>query len=232
MTEPPTDLASAPVDGAVQSADDADDEGITELVLPWWQRPANIAIVLVATALIAGMIGWLIAESGHNVASSDVDVGFLQDMSDHHRQAVDMSFSFLSRPETDPQLQTVARGIIFEQSVEIGVMLQLLAGMDAPSSAEDGQSMAWMGHAMDAAEMPGMAAPEDLDRLAGAQGRAADELFVELMSAHHRGGIEMATAAAARAENADVERFAASWARNQQSEITELEGLLTDPAGA
>ena len=133
-------------------------------MLPWWQRPANIVIVLVAAALIAGMIGWLIADSTNEVASSDVDVGFLQDMSEHHRQAVDMSFSFLDRPDTDPRLQTVARSIIFEQSVEIGLMLQLLNEMDAPAVAEDGQAMAWMGHAIDSSEMPGMATDEELDR--------------------------------------------------------------------
>ena len=69
---------------------------------------SNIVIVVVAVALIAGMVGWLIADSGSDVASSDVDIGFLQDMSEHHRQAVDMSFSFLARPDTDPRLQTVA----------------------------------------------------------------------------------------------------------------------------
>ena len=75
-------------------------------------------------------------------------------------------------------------------------MLQLLAEMDAPAVADDGQAMAWMGHAMDSSEMPGMATEEQLDELASAEGAAADELFVELMSAHHQGGIDMATEAA------------------------------------
>ena len=217
-------MTDQPIDGAAAT----DETGADDIVLPWWQRPANIVIVLVAAALIAGMIGWLIADSTNEVASSDVDVGFLQDMSEHHRQAVDMSFSFLNRPDTDPRLQTVARSIIFEQSVEIGLMLQLLNEMDAPAVAEDGQAMAWMGHAMDSSEMPGMASEEDLDRLASAEGAEADELFVELMSAHHQGGIEMATEAAERSDNEDVRRFAEAWARNQQSEIVELEALLDD----
>ena len=224
MTDDPTDVVRpAPLD---TDTDDTDDDVI---VLPWWQRPMNIAIVVVTAALIAGMIGWLIADSRSEVASSDADVGFLQDMSEHHRQAVDMSFSFLTRPDTDPRLQTVARAIIFEQSVEIGLMLQLLGEMDAPSVAEEGQSMAWMGHPMDSSEMPGMASEADLDRLASAEGAAADELFVELMSAHHQGGIEMATEAAERAENDEVRRFASAWATNQRAEIVELEGLLAEP---
>jgi uncharacterized protein (DUF305 family) len=219
VTDQPADVAAT-----TTTPDDATGDDV--VVLPWWQRPVNIVIVLVAAALLAGMVGWLIADSGDEVASSDVDVGFLQDMGEHHRQAVDMSFSFLTRPDTDPRLETVARSIIFDQSVEIGLMLQLLADMDAPSLAEDGQAMAWMGHPMDSSEMPGMATEAQLDELATATGADADALYVELMSAHHQGGIEMATEAAERADNDDVRRFASAWARNQQAEIVELEGLL------
>lgn len=216
MTDQPIDVA------ATASADEATDV----VVLPWWQRPVNILIVLVAAALIAGMIGWLVADSGNDVASSEVDVGFLQDMRIHHEQAIETSFRYLDRPDTDPRLRTVAKSIVFDQGIEIGVMLQLLAGMGAPTVSADGTAMAWMGHAVEPSAMPGMATAEQLDELAAATGAEADELFVELMTAHHQGGIEMATDAAARAENDDVRRFASSWAQNQQSEIIELEGLL------
>ncbi len=216
MTDQPLDVA------ATASADEATDV----VVLPWWQRPVNILIVLVAAALIAGMIGWLVADSGNDVASSEVDVGFLQDMRIHHEQAIETSFRYLDRPDTDPRLRTVAKSIVFDQGIEIGVMLQLLAGMGAPTVSADGTAMAWMGHAVEPSAMPGMATAEQLDELAAATGAEADELFVELMTAHHQGGIEMATDAAARAENDDVRRFASSWAQNQQSEIVELEGLL------
>jgi uncharacterized protein (DUF305 family) len=219
VQKPPSDVVVA---GDAPSSDD------DEIVLPWWQRPANIAIVVVTTALLAGMIGWLIADSSGDNAGSDVDVGFLQDMSEHHRQAVDMSFSYLTRPDTDPRLRTVARTIIFEQSVEIGVMLQQLAEFGAPAVSEDGRAMEWMGHSMDPSEMPGMATEEQLDALATATGADADELFVELMTAHHEGGIDMANEAAERAESDAVVRFAESSARNQQSEIAEMESLLPE----
>jgi uncharacterized protein (DUF305 family) len=217
-----SDVEVAPTDEGEEELDDT-------IVLPWWQRPANIVIVVVAVALIAGMVGWLIADSSHDVDSSDVDIGFLQDMSEHHRQAVDMSFIYLTTPDTDPQLRTVARSIIFEQSVEIGLMLQQLGLMDAPAVSDDGTAMSWMGHPVDPSEMPGMASQEQLDELAAASGADADAQFVELMSAHHQGGIDMAEEAAAEAENSDVVRFAESTARNQRSEIVELEELLANP---
>jgi uncharacterized protein (DUF305 family) len=221
VTDQPSDGASAAEELDVDDPRNADDF----VVLPWWQRPVNIAIVLVAAALIAGMIGWLVGDTNNDVASSDVDVGFLQDMSEHHRQAVDMSFTYLRRPDTDPRLRTVAESIIFGQSVEIGVMLQVLNEMGAPAVSEDGTAMAWMGHAVDPSEMPGMASEAEVDELAAATGSAADELFVELMTDHHQGGIDMANQAAEDAENDAVRDFAASTARNQQSEIVELERL-------
>jgi uncharacterized protein (DUF305 family) len=221
-----SEVTDQPSDGAPAAEElDANDPPDDDIVLPWWQRPINIVVVLVAAALIAGMIGWLIGDTDNDVASSDVDVGFLQDMSEHHRQAVDMSFTYLRRPDTDPRLRTVAESIIYSQSVEIGVMLQVLNEMDAPAVSEDGTAMAWMGHAVDPSEMPGMASEAEVDELAAATGSDADGLFVELMTAHHQGGIDMANHAAADAENDAVRNFASSTAVNQQSEIVELETL-------
>jgi uncharacterized protein (DUF305 family) len=218
----PSDLEVAPTDEGDEDLDDT-------IVLPWWQRPANIVIVVVAVALIAGMVGWLVADTQNEVAASDVDVGFLQDMRVHHEQAIDMSFSYLTRPDTDPRLRTVTRQIIFDQGIEIGVMLRLLEEMDAPSVSDDGTAMSWMGHPVATSEMPGMATEEQLDELARATGSDADALFVELMSAHHQGGIDMAEEATAEGDNDDVVRLASSWARNQQSEIVELQNLLANP---
>jgi uncharacterized protein (DUF305 family) len=228
-----TNWQTSPVPEPTSVADQRDtagpDDGDDVIVLPWWQHPVNIVTMLVAVAVIAGMLGWLIGQSSEETESSDVDVGFLQDMRVHHEQAVDMSFFYLGRPDTEPQLRTVARSIIFGQSVEIGLMSQLLDDMRAPIVNEDGQAMEWMGHAVAAAEMPGMASEQDLDRLRAAEGEEADALYVELMTAHHEGGIEMAAEAAERAENPDVRRHATSWVRGQQDEIVELEGLLADP---
>ena len=230
MTNPPS-ISGHPEPGDIEvAAVDEDEEDLDDtIVLPWWQRPLNIAVVVIAVALIAGMVGWLVADTQNEVAASDVDVGFLQDMRVHHEQAIDMSFSYLTRPDTDPRLRTVARSIIFDQGIEIGVMLRLLEEMDAPSVSDDGTAMAWMGHPGDPSEMPGMASQEQLDELARATGSDADALFVELMSAHHQGGIDMAEEAAAEGDNDDVVRLASSWARNQRSEIVELQQLLENP---
>jgi uncharacterized protein (DUF305 family) len=220
-TEP--DLAT-PSAGAAERDDDRDGDG-DAVVLPWWQHPVNILVIVVTAALLAGMTGWLIGDAGGDIDSSDVDVGFLHDMRLHHEQAVEMSLTYLGRPEVGRGIVPVARSIAFGQALEIGLMIQLLVDMDAPLTPEDDQVMAWMGTPLPEDEMPGMAGEAELDELASAEGAAADELYLELMIDHHEGGLHMLEFAADEAANADVRRYAAAWAEAQSDEIRELEAL-------
>jgi uncharacterized protein (DUF305 family) len=207
----------------VDEGDGGDDDGEV-VVLSWWQNPINIITMLVGTALIAGMIGWLIADAGAESDANDVDAGFLQDMRDHHDQAIQMSLIFLTRPDTAPGLRTVARGILVGQGVDIGRMVQLLRLLGEAEAGETDEHMAWMG--MPTTQMPGMATDEQLEELGAAGGADADRLFVELMSAHHQGGIHMAEFAATEAGDAEVRDMAAALADSQAEEIAELQREL------
>lgn len=203
------------------------------IVLPWWQHPVNILTMLVTAALLAGMVGWLVGRADDDAPpSNEADVGFLQDMRVHHDQAVEMANLYLDRPGIDGSLGTIARGIAYGQSIEIGIMVQLLADLDAPAQTDDGQAMGWMGMPMPPEEMPGMATEDDLIALGGAEGAAADELFVELMVAHHQGGIDMMEAALAAAENPTVRFYAERWRDAQAEEISELEAQLARATGS
>lgn len=207
----------------------ADSDGDDDIVvLSWWQHPFNVIILLVATLLISGMIGWMIGDAGSEVPTSDVDRGFLWDMRAHHEQAVLMSDIFLSRPDVDSGMSAIARSIRFGQSIEIGVMIRLLEEMGAEQVSVEGTAMSWMhdGVGMMESEMPGMASEEQLDALMAASGSEADELFAELMINHHEGGIEMMRVAAERAKHPDVRRFAAAWERSQTNEIVEIRDVL------
>ncbi len=221
---------------AASAAGDDDDV----LVLPWWQRPFNIVLVAVTAAALAGMIGWLIGDSGAQPEHNEVDVGFLQDMREHHEQAVLMSLIYAELPDTSPDVGAVARTIMRGQSVEVGRMIQLLRGFGEAEAREDaGEVMAWMGahdHSsapLDAADyddefsvMPGMATSAELDALAAAAGPGADELFVELMIAHHQAGVEMAEYAVEHAANDEVVAFAEGVVHGQRGEIAELQGVI------
>ena len=206
-----------------------DDDDV--VVLPWWQHPVNILTMLVAAVLIAGMIGWLIGQSDDDAPPSNAaDVGFLQDMRVHHDQAIEMANLYLDRPDIDGSLGTIARGIAYGQSIEIGIMVQLLSDLDAPAQSDDGTAMGWMGMEVPAEEMPGMATDDQMVALGDADGVDADQLFVELMVAHHQGGIEMMDAALANAENPTVLFYAQRWRDAQVAEISEMETQLARAA--
>ena len=226
MSEPTASTPVYTVDPYVDDAGATDDEPF--IVLPWWQRPTNIFTLLVTVALVAAMVGWLVEDATSQNDTSEVDIGFLQDMRVHHEQAVDMSFIYLQLPDTSAGLSTDASGIVVGQSQEIGRMIQLLRDAGAPEAALlDGPAMVWMGDEMSTSydEMPGMASKGQLDQLRTASGNQADELFVRLMTEHHQGGIEMAEFAADNGSNGEVTRFATAIARSQRTEIVELERL-------
>ena len=197
-----------------------------DIVLPWWQHPMNIVTVVVTTAILAAMIGWLVGDSNGRPEHNSIDTGFLQDMRIHHEQAVLMSLIYRNLPDTDPGLRTVARTILVGQSQEVGRMSQLLDIFGESTVNETGAAMTWMGMATDADTMPGLAADAELDELGRLAGRDADELFVQLMTLHHLAGIDMAEFAATNAANDKVRTFAAAMSNAQQSDIVEMEQIL------
>jgi uncharacterized protein (DUF305 family) len=204
---------------------DLDDDVI---VLPWWQHPLNILTIVITAALLAGMVGWMIGDSNSELAHSEVDTGFLQDMREHHEQAVYMSFVYRSLPDINPGLSTVAASIIVGQNQEIGRMVQMLRVLGEPEANEGDSAMAWMGMPVERGQMPGMASEADLDKLATLSGVEADEFFVQLMTAHHEGGIHMAEYASGNAENDEVRAMAASMMTSQRDEIAEMQRELAN----
>lgn len=196
------------------------------IVLPWWQHPVNILTMVVTAAILAAMIGWMVGDSGAEPAHNDVDTGFLQDMREHHEQAVLMSFIYRALPDTDPGLRTIGRSIIHGQSIDIGRMIQLLRQFGETEINETDTSMTWMGMSAEIGQMPGMATMDELDELGRLTGDDADRLFVELMIAHHEGGLHMADFAAANADSEEVRLMAASMAGAQRGEIAEMLGVL------
>lgn len=194
-------------------------------VLPWWRNPVNLVAIVVTVAVLAAAGGYVV---GHNRALPDpnaTDTGFLQDMRFHHEQAVQLSFIYLDRPDTDPNLTTVARDIVVSQQQEIGIMIQLLRDFGQPEINESDVAMAWMGDPVPLDDMPGLATPEQITALTRASGAEADALFAQLMTAHHQGGIHMADHAAAHARTDEVRTMATKMAAGQRDEVAEMARL-------
>ena len=205
----------------------ADDDEV--VVLPWWHNPVNLIVIAVGLVLVCGTLGWVLGNNHAQPDPSDVDIGFLQDMHWHHDQATELALTYLSDTGTDADLRVVANEILVGQNQEIGLMIQMLRNFGKADTNETDTAMTWMGHPTPLDSMPGMATEAQITQLGQASGAEADALFVQLMTAHHEGGIEMAEYAAAHASEDDVRTLARQIAGSQREEIIEMQQLL--PAG-
>ncbi|MEV8107190.1 DUF305 domain-containing protein [Streptomyces sp. NPDC088135] len=196
---------------------------------------AGGAVLLLAVGLLALMLVRPSSSAGPAspaAAPSDtsVDVGFARDMSIHHQQAVEMSFIVRDRT-SDEAVRRLAYDIINTQANQRGMMLGWLETWGRAKSS-DAPPMQWMGHAFtprgDGSLMPGMATDTELDALREAKGRAAEVLFLKLMTSHHRAGAEMAQAAAGSADTDAIRNLAAGMVRGQQSEIALMADMLKE----
>jgi uncharacterized protein (DUF305 family) len=182
-----------------------------------WQ----VVVVVVVLCFLAGLVGWWLNEPGDD-SFSKVDVGFLTDMETHHNGAIDMSFDYLDRSH-DPVVKHFAQEIISSQTQELAAMNSYLNRAGGAAAAGDGAvAMAWMGHPVPAAEMPGMPTRAERGELDASSGLAADDLFTRLMIRHHAGGIGMADYEAAHGEHAGVRALGRAMARVQRTEIGEI----------
>ena len=181
----------------------------------WWQV---IALALAAAFLAGATVQYF---NNRTDEPNAADIGFLDDMTKHHQQAISMAFAYFHNG-TAPQLPTTATEIIENQAGDLRFIRNLRGDWSDHDGATDGNVMAWMGHAMSLDQMPGYASNEDLRKLDTLNGRELDDLFTMLMIRHHFGGLEMAKAAKATADVAAVRDFADGIITAQSREINEL----------
>lgn len=174
-------------------------------------------------------------------AAGPVDIGFAQDMSLHHEQALTMAR--LALAHGTPRVRPLAEGIVNQQLKEIGAMQGWLMLWDAPAtSATD--DMRWMRDAYEASRrhdpvyeqyiescargegMPGMATVDDMEGLSALRDAAFDTRFLALMVRHHQGAAVMARFAAEHARAEPVRTFARTIAAEQRRETIQMATLL------
>jgi uncharacterized protein (DUF305 family) len=208
---------AAPEDRVTGTAAEALDDDLELAPIGGLNWPRVVVLVL-AVAFLAGTVGWYVGR-GRAPGKGSVDVGFLRDMTTHHEQALQMAVLELTNG-SDPVVEGFAREVLIFQDRDLGLMAAELDDWGYTGDRGD-TAMAWMHMPVPAASMPGLATDEQMAALKAARGRDADALFLELMAAHHRGGIHMASYAAEHAKTGDVRGLAASIAHNQAVEINE-----------
>lgn len=180
-------------------------------------------LLFLLLSVSAGAFGyWMGIRQTTAPGNASADVGFARDMMTHHAQAVDMATLVRDRTD-DPEMRQLALDIMLTQQAQIGQMQGWLTLWGYPIASTD-PAMSWMGMpAMGL--MPGMATPEQLNQLRGLKGNEADGLFLQLMIAHHRGGVTMAEAAIKQAKEPAVRALAQSIMDAQTSEIALMQTL-------
>ena len=159
------------------------------------------------------------ASAEHN----DADVMFAQMMIPHHQQAVEMSELMLEKDGVSPEITELATQIKDAQAPEIETMTGWLEAWGEPVEPED----AMEGHDMGSMEgMDGMMTEDQMAELEAAEGEEAARMFLESMTEHHNGAVDMAQEEIENGENAEAIALAGAIVETQQAEIQEMEELL------
>jgi uncharacterized protein (DUF305 family) len=195
-----------------------------------------VGILAVAALAFARTVGWLIGNDGDRSATpaeSSVDAGFARDMSTHHTQAIDMA-NYTRDATSDKSIQILARDIETEQYFQVGEMQGWLDtwGLSRTSKQPVMSWMAGHNHLESDGLMPGMATPDEMDKLETMTGKALDIYFLQLMIRHHQGGLPMAQYGAEHAKEPYIRNLAQKMVQAQSNEIVQMEQLLRTLGGS
>lgn len=156
-------------------------------------------------------------ESSAAAEYSHADAMFAQMMIPHHRQAVEMSGIILAKDGIDPQITDLATTIKDAQGPEIETMTGWLEAWNQPGQPEAG---------MEDHDMNGMMSQDEMAEFEGAEGMEASRMFLEAMTDHHEGAIDMARDAIDNGQNPEVIKLAETIVESQQAEIDRMQQLL------
>ena len=168
------------------------------------------------------------AASGEPIAAehNDADVMFAQMMLPHHEQAVEMSEMLLAKDDVPAEVAEFAQRVIDAQGPEIERMNDMLTAWEAEPLA-DAEDMDGMDHGSGAG-MSGMMSEEDMSALEDDQGTGAAQLYLEQMTVHHEGAVEMAQEQIEQGQNPQAVELARQVVADQEAEIAEMEQMLQE----
>ena len=157
--------------------------------------------------------------------NDSAEAGFARDMMVHHAQAVEMAEIVRAKTESN-EIRILASDTALTQQAQIGQMQGWLGVWGLPITGTE-PAMAWMGHPTQG-RMPGMATPEDVNRLRNAPSEEADAMFLRLMIPHHQAAVPMAEAILKETDRPEVERLASAIVASQRTEIATMRDMLKD----
>jgi uncharacterized protein (DUF305 family) len=207
------------------------------------------AVAVLAVGFLLGFLARIPLEDSRpaDPTAGSVDVGFCQDMTVHHNQAIEMAAIAVTSSQ-DQYVRNLAYDILTTQQNQLWQMEGWLTMWGQPP-LPSGPYMAWMsdhgGHSHGATSdehddsenmtgsagmtmMPGMASSEDLANLRAATGVEQDVLFLQLMLRHHEGGLPMMEYGAQYASESVVRGLAQKMVDTQTSESQLMTSMLAE----
>jgi uncharacterized protein (DUF305 family) len=145
------------------------------------------------------------------------DRRFLRMMTAHHDAGVTMARQAVAQA-ADPELRSLTRLMIVDQSGEIAIMGQWWRSWFTPEMPPLSPD--------EHAAMPGMPSPGEGAQLGATRPSGFDRLFIAVMSRHHAGAITMADKALATATDPRVRLIADSIQHAQRNQIAIMARLL------
>ncbi|MFB9299350.1 DUF305 domain-containing protein [Kibdelosporangium philippinense] len=224
---------------------DEEDEGPR----PNGQRILIFSAAAVALLLVGAAIGMLITlasvdQTSLNPGEDSVDVGFAQDMTTHHLQAVNMA-SWVRDNTSDKTIKLLAFDIEGTQQRQVGMMAGYLDIWGQSESRPPGrQAMSWMAKDASGAHlhgtmpdhpgmqpgqlMPGMATADELAAMRKKTGTDLDVYFLQLMIRHHEGGLSMAQYGQDHVALPQLRNLARTIVVSQTGEMAYMKSLLAE----
>jgi uncharacterized protein (DUF305 family) len=147
-------------------------------------------------------------------APNDADVTFTQNMIPHHQQAIEMA-ELVDTHTKRQALRTLADRIVASQGQEVTLMQSWLRAWGKPA-APQGMDHGGM-------HMPGMMSEAEMRQLMATSHQAFDLRFLDMMTAHHQGAIEMANTELRDGSLPEVKRLARQIIDAQQAEIDQFQ---------
>ena len=159
-----------------------------------------------------------------NVQVTKADIEFMQGMIHHHLQAIDMT-DLLARNTQSEDMRKLGLRMSLSQSDEIKMMRHWLEvrGQIPPGDHAN--------HMPGAPMMPGMLSAEEMTKLAAANGREFDILFLQGMIKHHIGALTMVDGlfkTDGAGQQSEIFAFATDVEADQRADIDRMTGMLAE----
>ena len=162
-----------------------------------------------------GSPGQPMASASSGGMHNSADLAFARMMVSHHQQAVEMATLAQTRAD-DPEIKSIAAGVMSAQEPEIATITSWLAARGMPTAGA--------GHNM--SRMPGMISDDEMTQMKAATGVDFDRMFARMMIAHHKGAIQMCGNVTAEGADPQVKAFADTIEHAQSAEVAILQTIL------